>query len=209
MRHIVFLAVVTRLLAPHAAAAQDAPRFGIVMGYPAAAGVLWKVSGRLAVRPEVSLTKTASESTTSIGTLLSPVGVVDTTTTTKSDGWQVGVGASVLVYLSKGDALKTYVSPRYAYSRISTTIESTVSGVGIPVRVGPVSSTSQASNHAASGSFGAQYSVGSRFGVFGELGLSYTHSGEMPAASLSATATSTGSNWTIGLRSGAGVILFF
>jgi hypothetical protein len=210
MRRIVFFAIVTLFALSRYASAQDTPRFGVVMGYPGQVGVLWNVSSRFAVRPEINWSQSHSETTTTTssftftGTLVVPT-TIETTST--SDGWQVGVGVSGLLYLSKGDALRTYVSPRYVYSRTSATIDLGIRSLPIPVASGPV--TTVIANHGASGSFGAQYQLGKRFGVFGELGLSYTHTGNRSTQPVSPLGGGDASGWTLGLRSGAGVILFF
>src|SRR5262249_26303209 len=119
MRRTVFLAIAALFALPNLLAAQAEPRFGTVMGYPAQVAVLWNVSSRVAVRPEINWTKTSSETTSSTSsfTFNGPIAVPTTiTVTSTSDSWQVGVGASGLFYLSKGEALRTYVSPRYVYS---------------------------------------------------------------------------------------------
>jgi hypothetical protein len=67
--------------------------------------------------------------------------------------------------------------------------------------------------HFISGSFGAQYALGRRFSVFGEIGLGYTRtsvdneptSSVSPGASTGSAATSHG----IAARSGAGVVFYF
>src|SRR3954465_13210248 len=160
MRHTLFLAIIGCLMMPPTASAQDAPRFGIVMGYPAQVGLLWNISDRMAIRPELSISKSASETNTTISIPGIP-GItqpITASTTTASSGWQTSVGASALFYLTKGDALRTYAAPRYAYSRVSSTVPLTASSpiVGSVVNPGTISS----SNHSASGSIGAQYTLG-------------------------------------------------
>src|SRR5260221_4459813 len=127
MRPIALFALTALVASPVPSAAQDTPRFGVVTGYPAAVGLIWNVSNRLAVRPEVNWPRSSGESTstTSIG-FVEPgqtLVLTTTTTTTTVDGSQIGIGVSGLLYLSKGDALRTYVSPRYIYSRSTTTID--------------------------------------------------------------------------------------
>src|SRR5436190_13037188 len=101
MHRIVFFAIAAMIALPRFASAQDTPRFGIVMGYPAQAGVLWNVSSRFAVRPEINWTRSASETTTTTYPIvftdptIVPIGF---TSTSKVDGWQVGVGISGLLY---------------------------------------------------------------------------------------------------------------
>jgi hypothetical protein len=213
MRHIAFFAIVALFAVPRLLAAQDQPRFGIVMGYPAELGVLWHVASRVAVRPEINWTKSSSETTTTVTTLTfnGPVAVPTTITSTgTSDTWQLGVGVSGLFYLSKGDALRTYISPRYLYSRSNQTIDVGVRSTIVPVATGPV--TTVVGNHTASGALGAQYALGKRFGLFGELGLSYTHTGDRsstPSPIDALISSPSVKSSTLALRSGAGVILFF
>ena len=54
-----------------------------------------------------------------------------------------------------------------------------------------------------SGSFGAQYRLSDRFGVYGEIGIQYSHSASDTIIISSATTHS----W--GTRSGVGAILYF
>src|SRR5437899_11357351 len=135
MRRIALLAVFALLVLPDASAAQDLPRFGLAMGYPAQVALLWNVSDRLAIRPEINWFRSSLQSTTT--TTLPPyfgaIPIPPMTTTSTSRGWQVGVGVSGLLYLSKGDALRTYVSPRFAYSRTSSTTD-----LGIYYPIAPI-----------------------------------------------------------------------
>ena len=130
------------------------------------------------------------------------------------DGFQIGAGLSGLIYVGRWDELRTYVSPRFSYSRTRTSGTSTGSSSEITSR-----------SYLTSGSFGAQYSLGRRFGVFGEIGLAYTSMNTtqlltliqtisfpgVPAAPITTTALSRaethGKTW--GPRSGAGVIFYF
>ena len=105
------------------------------------------------------------------------------------------------------------MSPRYTYSRSSSTVELPIRLTLTPIALSPISSTTVTTSYGASGSFGAQYELGKRFGVFGELGLSYTHSGDRSTSPTSPLRFDIGGgdlkSWTLGMRSGAGVILFF
>src|SRR3954453_14114212 len=109
------LIVTTLLLLPRAAAAQDTPRFGIVMGYPAQAGVLWRVVDRVAIRPEGNWTRSTVESTATSAIFHGTRGTQRGVTTT-SDSNAIGTGVTSLIYVSKRDALRTYVAPRVTYS---------------------------------------------------------------------------------------------
>jgi hypothetical protein len=181
------------------AAAQEAGQVGVTMGYPASIGVIWHVSDRIAVRPEVSLQQISTTSTAVITSLVGSGGNVTTTTTTiesTSDQWNTAFGASGLFYLQQWEALRTYVSPRFSYSR--STSSSTTSNSG--------SSNEFTSNtYFVSGSLGAQYSLGKRFGVYGELGFGYSH--QSTTNSFAPAGSNTGH--TVSTRSGVGAILYF
>ncbi|HKB14139.1 MAG TPA: hypothetical protein VKD69_25920 [Vicinamibacterales bacterium] len=195
---IVLIAV---LLLPRCAAAQDTPRFGVAMGYPAEVGVLWTVSDRLAVRPELNWTRTTTETTT-IQTIFSVNGGVTTNSvTTKTTTMTTGTGVSALIYVARREALRTYLVPRFSYARGSS---DTDPGLSLPVGVTPTSTTT--SSYGASGAIGAQYAVATHFGIFGELGIAYTRNTlSFSPSSLPRDAKNT----TTGIRSGVGVILFF
>jgi hypothetical protein len=175
----VLLSVLLSTAVP--AAAQDKGRVGLTMGYPAGVGLMFHVSDRFALRPEVSFTREVTEGPGSAGTY--------STTTT----WSVGVGLSVLFYLHETDNLRTYVSPRFSYGRVNSTW-TTILPPGAKGYGGPGPSTED--SYQVSGSFGAQYALGRRFSVFGDLGIAYTD--------LRSWNTRT---W--GPRAGFGAILYF
>src|SRR5262245_53665062 len=154
-RNVSLLCVAVAFLVARSARAQDTPRVGFTMGYPAAVGGMWNVASRLALRPEVTLSGTSNDST--IGSILgSGAGSTD-------DDFQFGVGLSALFYVGRWDALRTYVSPRFSYSHASS------SGTS-----GSTSLDSTTRSYFTSGSFGAQYEFARHFGVFGEIGVGYT-----------------------------------
>jgi hypothetical protein len=204
MRRIGLLtAIAIGLLAP-AASAQDDPRVGITMGYPASVGIIWQVNDRVALRPEVSAQKSSAEFTTTTSFTIGGT-TTTTTATSTSDTWQVGVGLSALFYLTTHDALRTYVSPRWSYLRTSSSNTSS----SLPP---PSQTTGSVGNgQFVSGSFGAQYALGTRFGLFGEVGLGYTHTDNAPtpAGAAGGVVTSQTTTRTLAARSGAGVILYF
>jgi hypothetical protein len=189
------------------ASAQDDPKVGVTMGYPASIGVIWQVTDWVALRPEVSVAKSSSEftTTTSLTTFSGspfeiPVPGATTTTTTvnRSDAWQASVGLSALFYVSKRDALRTYLSPRWMYTRLSSNSGSSIVGTG-----------STSSVNFVSGSFGAQYALARRFSVYGEVGLGFTRTVNSPAATVSVIAIASTTSSALATRSGAGVILYF
>jgi hypothetical protein len=207
MRRIFpLLCAVAASLVARDARAQDEPRFGVTMGFPAAVGVIWNVADRLALRPEVTLSGTSTSSDSAIAPILG----LDTGST--GDGFQFGVGVSALIYLSRWDALRTYVSPRFSYSHATNTGTSLGS-----------SSDTTSRSYFTSGSFGAQYAFARHFGVFGEIGVGYTSA----TTTLSTTSTPVivlpvpgpsfppvttrlenhGKTWST--RSGVGVIFYF
>src|ERR1700752_3353570 len=94
------LCVTSAILAGRDARAQDTPRLAITMGYPAAFGVIWNVADRLALRPEVTISKSSTESSGS--DLLGPAPVLT------NDPNQVGVGLSALYYFARWDAVRAY-----------------------------------------------------------------------------------------------------
>jgi len=178
------------------ASAQDEPRVGVVMGYPASVGIIWRVSDTIALRPEISATSSSSDLNAT-----SSVAVGGSTVTNSSlntnDNWQVLAGVSALFYVSKHDALQIYVSPRWAFTRVSSSSASN-----------GVTSTSSGNVQFVSGSIGGQYALGTRFAVFGEIGLGYTYTTNTPTSPIVTLATASTAR-TIGTRSGAGVILYF
>jgi hypothetical protein len=184
------------------------PRVGITMGYPAAVGVIWNVASRVALRPEVTLAGSSTSSDSTTAPILGP----DTGST--GDGFQVGVGLSALIYLSRWDALRTYVSPRFSYSRATTSATSLGS-----------SSDTTSRSYFTSGSFGVEYLFARHLGVFGEIGVGYTSTTTTLATTstpvivvplpvpgptfppLTTRLESHVKNWST--RSGVGVIFYF
>jgi hypothetical protein len=174
------------------AAAQDTRKVGITMGYPASFGVLWHASDKVAIRPELGFSGSSNQTTAS------PVSPTSGTIEIEGDGSSIGTGVSVLFYIGKYDRLRTYVTPRFTYSHSSSTTTSSGTS-GLP----PISGTQTTNSTGGSGSFGAQYAIGDRFSVYGELGFSFGHS-----SSTSSLSSSKGSGNSWGLRSGVGVVFY-
>ena len=163
------------------AGAQDSPRLGITMGYPASIGVLWHVSDRVALRPEFSFTVTDSSSESIIND--------------EANFWSLGTGVSVLFYSSMTDNLRTYLAPRFSYSRTSGDSNTTDSTTDI---------------YALAGMFGAQYSLGRRFAAFGEVGVSYSRQNGTSATTIGPVTTQIVNHANaFGTRTGVGVVLYF
>jgi opacity protein-like surface antigen len=160
------------------ARAQDEHKAGVTMGAPSAIGVIFQASDRVAVRPEISFSHRTSES--------SAINISSST---------IGFNVSALVYMRNADRLKTYVSPRLEYSRVSGSVTSDVLATTL---------LTDTDSHAwgGAGSFGAQFALNDRFSVFGEAGLGFSRS-TTPSAPASQTK---GTAW--GTRTAVGVIFF-
>lgn len=187
MRIRRYLGLCLTLLAclPALAAAQDTRKVGLTIGYPAAVGILWHATDKIALRPELSLSGSSSS------TQVSSVNI-------DSSAWALGVGFSALFYTGKYDHLRTYFTPRYSYTRASSTVTptSTIQGT-------VADSTSTSNTHGFTGSFGAQYEISDRFSVFGELGFGFAHTNSRSDIGTTGHANA----W--GLRSGVGVVVYF
>jgi hypothetical protein len=176
------------------ALAQDARRVGVTAAYPGSIGLYWQLSDRFALRPDVTFTQSSGDTTTTVTAGQNAIG----TSRSSNDTWNVTVGASALFYLHDWEALRAYVSPRLAYVRGAINTTTTIT---VPASVASDQTTT--SGYLASGSFGAQYALGKRFAIFGEVGLSYTDTTTKTAPSFSA------SSRMLNSRSGIGAILMF
>jgi hypothetical protein len=181
MRKLMAVAAFALCALPSEALAQEKGKIGVTMGYPAAIGVLWHVTENVAIRPEFDFSWSSSESEFS-----------------ESDSLGFASGVSALIYTSRGDNLATYFSPRYSFVRSSA--NRTFEGAQF---IEPEIETTTR-GHAFTGSMGAQYFLGSRFSVFGELGLSYTRTTQTNDRDDSEPRTS-----TFGLGSSVGIVLYF
>lgn len=171
---IVWLTACCGLAAVTGASAQERGRVGITMGYPASVGVLWHVTDGMAIRPDFRISGSSSE----------PI---------ESSSWTFATGVSALFYMRAADNVRTYVAPRFEYQRGSSTAEGFAGQ--------DVSRTSHALG--VSGSFGAEYTPNRRFGVFGEIGFSYSR---LKTDASLFTPETTGHGW--GTRAGVGVIFY-
>src|SRR5882762_4130449 len=107
------------------------------MGFPASIGVIFRATDKVAIRPEFSFSRNTTEGTT----------------TTSTDGWSIGTGISALFYVASHDRVRTYVSPRVTYSRITLTSSALVASAL------STSLKSTATTWGGAGSFGVQYSA--------------------------------------------------
>jgi hypothetical protein len=185
------LVALVLLCFPLHAAAQDSGDAGVSMGYPGAIGVVWHLSDRVAIRPDFNFSWQTSEDTDE-----------GPSQGLESSGTSYGFGFSGLFYTSKSDNLRTYFSPRFSYSRSHSENELS--------RSQTAETTSNA--YQLSGSFGAQYGLGSRFAVFGEAGITYAWMDATHFSGLSnPNFDNTGENEAraVSSRTAVGVILYF
>lgn len=180
--HLV-VCVAAVLLLGRAAAAQEPGRVGIAMGYPGAVGVLWHVTSRVAIEPEIAIAKTRVESRFDTNLIIGTTVISSASITTTTDGWTTSPGVALRIYIGKWDDVSTYIAPGYVYHHNSST--STTTGPG---GFGGVARTEtrevQSATHEVRGMFGVQYAPHRRFSVFGEVGLRYA-SGKLPRLTTS------------------------
>lgn len=179
--------VVSMLLLPSAASAQDRAKAGIVVAIPASIGVTWNVSSHVALRPDASFSGTWADSTTD------PAGA---TATARSHAVTVGIAA--LFYLRQQESLNLYLVPRVVYGWAA-------SEGGSP---GTRSHTS-GSTYQVSGSFGAEHHLSRRFAVFGELGLSYATARTTNSLDQAVYPGTKSTTKGLGTRASVGTTLYF
>ncbi|HTM26711.1 MAG TPA: hypothetical protein VL225_16050 [Vicinamibacterales bacterium] len=164
------------------AGAQDAGKTGITMAYPGSFGILWHATDKVAIRPTFNVARSTADGSTSSGT-----------------NWTFGTTIAGLFYMKKYDNVRTYFSPRYTYSRISSTTHvGAIQGITVP------DLKTTGNSNGGSGTFGAEYTPGSRFSVFGEVGVVFTRA-TTSSSGLTASKTS-GNAW--GTTAGVGVIFY-
>jgi hypothetical protein len=162
----------------------------MTMGYPASVGLLWQVSDRFAIRPDIAFSWSSYESTFDDG--------FPTEFEGDSTRWQVGM--SVLVSVARWENLHAYVAPRVAYSRATGRSRSVY--FGLPPDPNDLERESKTTGYETGVSFGARYRLGERFALFGEVGASYYSSKASPGSGTSR-------DRAFANHGGAGVVLFF
>jgi hypothetical protein len=161
--------------------AQEPGKIGWTMGFPEAIGMKWQASDKIAIRPEFTFSGSS----------------LDSGASASSSGWNLGFAVTALIYVHKYDQLRTYVAPRFDYGYTHTSITPSSNTLG----VSPIDT----SRWAAGGtfSFGAEYTLGSHFGLFGEAGASFSHS-TLP--SIASGPDVSGNGW--GTHTAVGVIFY-
>ncbi len=213
MRTVILLAAAT-LLVSSAARAQDHGTVGITMGYPASVGLVWHIGERVAVRPSIAFSHNSAESDDDYpnpvpsGLVFTSITLLPTTrTSVETSGWNVALGADLLLFLARWENVEAYVTPGYSYRRSSTTTTISFEGLNFGGPVTPSFTDSRevtTDGHEIRGAFGIQYTPHRRFGIFGEVGLRYSTT---DASGLS-RGVLTETRFT-GVASAAGVIFYF
>lgn len=190
-----YVALLLIVVSAARAGAQEKGQFGITLGYPASAGVVWHASDSVGLRTALSFSRASSEVDIELPALPSFPGLPELPgvfpTESQSSSWALTLTLNGLFYLSKADQISTYVSPQYSYSRFSSSND-----FGFIDVDGLAQGT-----HGIGGLFGVQYAANRRFSLFGEAGLEYRRShGDDELESLTAT--------TFGSRAGIGVVVY-
>lgn len=202
MRPLVLVLVIAVVaLLPAAASAQPTKPVAVTLGYPAAAGVLWHLNDRLAVRPDVTLNRNETKTTiTSTSSGLFGGGTSTVTSSQTDTTWSAGL--SLLVTLADVDDLRLYFVPRVSYLRATTSSDASLAGF-----TGLDAFTADNDGVTALGGFGAHYMLGTRAAVFAESGVQYVRqsftSGISGASDTKSTTTS------VGLRTAVGFAVYF
>lgn len=222
----MWLLVMTFVLAVTAvdAAAQQENKVGLVVGYPTSVGVLWRLSDRVAIRPEGSISWTSSEQQSQTAPVSFPgsgVPLITYTTTTHqhSDSVSAAVGASVLVTLTSAERFRMYLVPRVAmavtrtsdrYETRTQVVSSTLPAGGVITGLGDETRTSAWTSRAPSLSvgLGASTRAHERFELFAEIGVGYSRT-RVPTIQVAQAFSHESSTHGIALRSGVGATIFF
>lgn len=100
--HALLLSLALVVMSARPSNAQDVGHVGVTMAFPAAVGVIWQATDRLAIRPDFQFSQSA------VGSL-------------SSSQISTAVGVSALFYVRKWDNLRAYLSPRFGYQHQSVT----------------------------------------------------------------------------------------
>ena len=189
MTRAVLVTTLAILLVPVGAAAQESGDIGVAMGYPANIGVIYHASDRIAIRPEMNFSWQSTED-------------LDDRSNREDTRTSFGFGLSGLFYTSKNDNLRTYLSPRFTYTRSRADIAFSDTQTA----------ETDADSYQLSASFGAQYSLGTKFAVFGEAGVAYSWLEATSFSGLSLPNVGNRDNdegRAFGTRTAVGVVFYF
>ena len=179
---------------PATAAAQEKGKKALTLGSPGAVGILWHATDKLAIRPDFTFSFSDSEGN----------GVESSTSS-------IGVGISALYYIKKWDQASAYFTPRVGWTRSKS--ESEVSFVFLPPPIGidfdfDNTSESTLSGWTGSAAVGFQGWIGTRFSIYGEVGLSYGRS-TVDSDFSGLSGSDEVKNSSFSPRSGVGIAFYF
>jgi hypothetical protein len=158
------------------AGAQDTGKIGITMGFPSAVGVLWRATDSVAIRPTLTFGRSSNEGSFAI------------------DNWNLGLDVGALFYIKKYDNVRTFLSPRFSYTRATFSSPSN----------GNASIESTSNSTGGAGTFGAQFDASRRFSVYGEVGVAAAH--HKTEGNGGILTSSKGTTW--GTVAGVGIVFY-
>jgi len=164
--------------------AQDAGKIGLAMAYPAAFGIVWHATDKIAIRPSVTFGGSSTEGSA---------------TTSGGSAWNVGTTIAALFYVKKYDNVRTYISPSYRYSHTSTTIHPPSASASL---VGDLNST--ANTNGGAGTFGAEFAATTHFSIIGEVGFAFSRVTQKSMVVQNVTVN--GKSW--GATAGVGLVFY-
>lgn len=191
-------------------------KFGLVLAYPAAAGVQWTLNDRIALRGDgtvrwSSTTQDPSPTSSTIG------GLTSLRSSYESDSAGGTIGVSAVITLSNADRFRTYVSPRMAWSlsRTTSTISYDLNTIQSQLpesllrTLAPQTIKTSETTPTASVVGGASAAVHERFSVFAEAGVGYSWGSLSQAGVGTVTANVPTHTKALAMRSGIGAIVYF
>ena len=203
---------------------------GMLVAYPAAAGVHWQISDRFAIRADggyswsssdTTESNTSEASTSSIGGSTIVFGGSSSTSHAESSSHVISLGLSALITVHKTDEVRLYVAPKVSFgiSHLSGSITTEVMGppelsAFFPDRDNAFSHSETSYSTGYSVSFGGSTMINRRFGVFAEAGLVFNHSDD-PTLSVVVNGVPLGagkvesSRKSLSTRGAVGIMLFF
>lgn len=193
------------------AQAQTDRRFGVVIAYPASAGVQWQAADRLTIRLDGSYRHSTVESSSTPTPLPVPgfqnvfrVPVFEVRSVTRNTGAELGV--SVMFDVHRSDELRLYVVPRAGVVISETEFETTITGLG-PSDLAALTfpANREATSYTPSGgvAIGASHNISPRFRIFGEAGVNYSR------GTIESVPINDFTQTSFGLRSGIGAVVLF
>jgi hypothetical protein len=188
------------------ASAQTVNRWGLVMGFPASAGLQWQMNDRLTLRSDAAFDWGSVEQVSvSSSVFINGAPVSSTTRTTDFEHSTISLGVSGLITVARREQLRLYVAPRIGWRRLHSTFSSESDVTGAVTIPGLDQSSATTTNGLElAGTFGANYRLGDRFSIFGETGIGFTS----PTSSSSSRSDSV-TSYIIGSRAGVGAVVHF